>query len=185
MAAWIVFMLWLPPPAAQAQARVVSVVQPYNDEASESGAVFAASVGVPPNVSVPAEYEDLLDAMLRSSPTFRAQCTRIARANQLRITVRRSLFAAPQAALTNLTRNEDGRIDAEVEVGLFGDVTLLVAHEFEHILEQLDGVDLVGMANRPGTGVHADPRTGQFETERAIAIGRRVAKEVSRATARR
>ena len=178
-------MLWLPLPVGAAQSRFASLVQTYNDEASDSRAVFAASVGVPPNVSIPTEYHDLLDTMLRASPTFRAQCTRIAQASQLHITLRRSLFAAPQAALTSLTRREDGRIDADVEVGVFGDVTQLVAHEFEHILEQLDGVDLPGMANRRGTGVRADPRTGQFETERAIAMGRRVALEVSRASARR
>jgi len=178
-------VLSLAVPVASAQQRFVSAaVQSFGDEQAESPAVFVAAVRLPPNVQMPAEYDDLVDAMLLSSPTFRAQCTRIARAPQLHITVRRSLFAPPQSAMTRLVR-QAGRLDAEVELSPFGDVVLLIAHEFEHIIEQLDGVDLGSLAGRSGTGVRTDPRTGQFETERAIAIGQRVAREASRAVARR
>src|SRR3954447_2012881 len=136
-------------PALPAQQRLVSTVaQVYGDEDSENSAVFSTPVGLPPNVTMAIGYDDLVDAMLRSSPTFRAQCSRIARASHLHVTIRRSVFAAPQSAVTHMTRHDDGRIDADVEVGLFGDVVLLIAHEFEHILEQLDGVNLAAMATR-------------------------------------
>lgn len=179
-------LLLLVAPAMQAQPRPASaVVRVYVDEDAENRAVFATPVSLPANVSIPPAYDDLVEGMLRSSPTFRAQCTRIAAATQLHVVVRRSLLAAPQGALTNLTRQSDGRLDAEVELGLFGDTVLLIAHEFEHIIEQLDGVDLGSLADRAGAGVRADPRTGHFETERAIAIGHRVVREVSSAVARR
>ncbi len=65
-----------------------------------------------------------------------------------------------------------------MEVGYLGEPILLIAHEFEHILEQLDGVDLPSMAARPATGVHAVASSGRFETDRAIAAGRQVEREV-------
>jgi hypothetical protein len=171
--------------AVPAQQRLASaVVNTYGDERAEVRAVSGA-VGLPANVAMPSAYDELVTAMLRSSPTFRGQCSRIARTPHLSVVVRRSISAPAQAAVTHVFRRPDGRLDAEVEVGLFGDVALLLAHEFEHIVEQLDGVDLAGMAARPGTGVRTDPRTGQFETDRAIAIGRRVAREVSRDATRR
>jgi hypothetical protein len=56
----------------------------------------------------------------------------------------------------------------------------LIAHELEHVIEQLDGIDLHALASRPATGVHvcAD---GAFETTRAVKVGRAVAGEVRRA----
>jgi hypothetical protein len=60
---------------------------------------------------------------------------------------------------------------------------LLIAHEFEHILEQLDEVDLPSMAARPATGVHTVPGSDHFETDRAIAAGRAVRAEVKRGRA--
>jgi hypothetical protein len=186
MAALMGAILLLTLPAGPALQRFASnVVHPYGDAESESRAVFATPVGLPSNVTMPAAFDDLVDTMLRLSPTFRAQCSRIGRAEQLHVVVRKSLLAPPQSAVTRLVRQDDGRLDAEVDVGPLGDAILLIAHEFEHIIEQLDGVDLASMAVRAGTGVRSDPRTGQFETERAIAVGQRVARETSRAVARR
>jgi hypothetical protein len=186
MAALMGAILLLTLPAGPAPQRFASsAVRPYGDAESESRAVFATAVGLPPNITMSAAFDDPVGAMLRLSPTFRAQCSRIGRAEQLHVTVRRSLLAPSQSAMTRLVRQDDGRLDAEVEVGPLGDAIMLVAHEFEHIIEQLDGVDLASMAVRPGTGVRSDPKTGQFETERAIAIGQRVARETSRAVARR
>ena len=51
-----------------------------------------------------------------------------------------------------------------------------IAHEVEHILEQLDGVDLHAQA---GNGVVWKRSGGRFETERAIETGRRVAREIT------
>ena len=53
----------------------------------------------------------------------------------------------------------------------------MIAHEFEHIVEQLDGLDLPRLARlAPGTVWATGDQT--FETQRAIAMGRLVAREV-------
>ncbi len=177
-------VMWLLPAAPAQQPLASAAVHPYADDESEGRVVLSTPVSLPTNVTIPAAYDDLVDTMLRRSPTFRGQCLRIGRATELRIAVQRSVIVPPQSALTHLVR-QHGRINADVEVGTLGDVVLLLAHEFEHIVEQLDGVDLAAMARRPGTGVRADPRTGHFETTRAIAMGQRVAREVAVAVARR
>jgi hypothetical protein len=141
----------------------------------------------PPNVFLPEGVRDTVAAMLRASPTFRRQCARIARASVLRVVVTRSLVPGWPAtgALTRITRAPGGRVVAEVELGFSGDHVTLLAHEFEHILEQLDEVDLAAMAARSGTGVRQLPHAQGFETERAIAAGRQVAGEVLRSGGRR
>ena len=136
-------------------------------------------------IAIPPIYRSSVIAMVRYSPTFRRQCSRIARTPDLRVEIVASLLAGahPGSAATRIVRSGRG-IDATVQLGPSGDPVLLIAHEFEHILEQLDGVDLPVMATRIATGVHLVPGSGNFETERAIAAGRQVAGEVRRGRAR-
>jgi hypothetical protein len=56
------------------------------------------------------------------------------------------------------------------------DAPRLIAHEMEHIIEQLDDVDLQAQA---GNGTVWKDRDGSFETQRAIEAGRQVEREVS------
>jgi hypothetical protein len=144
------------------------------------------STGVPPNMVIPAAYRHVVVEMFRYSPTFRRQCSRLARAPDLRIDLTPSLQPGLPAgeALTRIVRRPGGVMEADVQIGPVGDPALLIAHEFEHILEQLDGVDLPSMAARPATGVHLLRGSGHFETDRAIAAGRRVAEEVNRGRTR-
>src|SRR3954465_5033562 len=178
-----ILLLIIPAVPAQ-QPRVSNVVRAYGDDDIDRPSVIPGPVALPDNIVVARAYQDLVDAMLRRSPTFRSQCSRIGAAPHLRIVVRRSPLALTPTAVTHMTR-QHGRIDAEVEVGPLGDPILLIAHEFEHVIEQLDEVDLAAMADRRRTGVRSDPNSGFFETERAIAIGKRVERELSRAIARR
>lgn len=143
--------------------------------------------GVPPNVVIPAVYRHVVADMFRYSPTFRRQCSRLARASDLRIDLTPSLQSGLPAgeALTRIVRRPGGMMEAGVQIGPIGDPALLIAHEFEHILEQLDGVDLPSMATRTATGVRLVRGSGHFETERAIAAGKRVAEEVNRGRTRR
>ena len=53
-----------------------------------------------------------------------------------------------------------------------------LAHEIEHVLEQVDGVDLHRSARGGLEGVQ-ETQSSVFETARAIAIGRVVAREVA------
>ena len=180
-------ILLLTSPAAPAQQIFASnVARVYVDEAADLRSMSErSSAGPPSNVPIPRAFPDDVDAMLRSSPTFRAQCARIANATHLRVVLQLSAGVPSQTAVTRITRQPEGRLEAEVEIGPLGDPMLLIAHEFEHSIEQLDDVDLTALAERQGSGVRSDPKTGHFETERAIAIGRRVAREVSGAVVRR
>ena len=159
-------------------------VFPYTEDAPAP----ALSAG-PENVVIPEEgVRRTVVAMLRASPTFRRQCARIGRTSYLRVVVTRAIIPAgmPAAsARTRITRASDGRVVADVELGHLGDHVTLLAHEFEHILEQLDEVDLAAMAARSGTGVRPLPLARGFETERAIAVGHQVAEEVFRRGGRR
>jgi hypothetical protein len=136
--------------------------------------------GVPPNIAIPTSYRAVVAEMYRYSPTFRRQCHRLGRASDVRVRITASVLhgMSPDAALTRIVRDRAGGIDAGVELGVSGDLVTLIAHEFEHILEQLDGVDLPVMATRTASGVYLVPGSGHFETERAIAAGRQVADEV-------
>jgi hypothetical protein len=53
----------------------------------------------------------------------------------------------------------------------------LIGHEFEHLLEQIEGLDLKRLARVKGSGVRVlEGRV--FETDRAQAAGRLVAAEM-------
>ena len=134
---------------------------------------------LPSAIAIAPMYRPAVAAMLRYSPTFRRQWSRIARTRNLYV----EITAAPAngviagGALTRIVRGVRG-MEADVQLLPAGEPVLLIAHEFEHILEQLDGVDLPAMATRVATGVHLVADSGHFETDRAIAAGRRVMEEV-------
>ena len=123
-----------------------------------------------------------LEAMLRRSPVFRRQCLRLAHARQVRIVLRNAQTpnyadgAAPRA-LSRISVAVDGGIFAAVELRTIRDLPELIAHEIEHVLEQLDGIDLRASAGRSDTGVRlcAD---GSYETTRAVRIGEAVARQM-------
>jgi hypothetical protein len=138
---------------------------------------------LPPNFIVPDDFRSTVESMLRGSPTFRRQCLRIAGEPTLKIVLvfRPPPWRSDVRATTAITRQPDGRKLARITIPPRHDVVELIAHEFEHIIEQLDGVDLAARASRPNTGVRAQMREQQmFETVRATRMGRKVAREVRR-----
>jgi hypothetical protein len=143
----------------------------------------AWSVTLPPNLTIPDVYRSYVNSMLRLSPTFRRQCLRIANALGLTVVLRQFLARPPERmrARTNLRTAPDRRRYATVEIEALGDPVELIAHEIEHVIEWLDGVDLRARAALPGTGVHlCDGGNGAFETIRATRAGLAVAEEVRR-----
>ncbi len=140
----------------------------------------AATEEIPSNFLVPDTYRTLIDSMLQRSPTFRRQCRRIADASHLQVTLR--LGANRLARLRAQTRvfREGVRLNASIELFTMEQLPELIAHELEHVIEQLDGVDLASMEGRSDSHVHV---TGEdsFETTRAVRVGRAVAEEVARA----
>jgi hypothetical protein len=140
-------------------------------------------LAAPPNLIVPDTHRRLIESMLRQSPTFRRQCVRLAADPTL--TVRLSLITPSWSdsvrATTRLTRRRDGQMVALIQISPTESQVELIAHEFEHVIEQLDGVDLRAHAHRPGSGVRMLPGTPDvFETTRAIRVGQKVTLEVGR-----
>ena len=72
----------------------------------------------------------------------------------LTVTVKRAIPAGEGTlASTRIINAPEKRLYATVHLGPAADESELLAHELEHIIEQLDGVDLAAMAKRSGTGV--------------------------------
>jgi len=173
LAAW--FTLSRQPPRLV----TINAAHPYKESERPRDAAV-----LPPNVLLAPEYQPVIEQMLGASETFRRQCSRIRRSSGLTVMVQ--AWLSPDDvdhahATTLFTRGPIGQLDALVRVSRLADPIELIAHEFEHVLEQLDDVDLQVMAARHGSGVHIVSGGGGFETDRAIAAGRCVAAEVKNA----
>jgi hypothetical protein len=136
----------------------------------------------PHNLIVPAAYDKLVSDMWRRSGTFRRQARRIAGETGLVVRVHvnplvpgESVRATTRA--TTRVERQPGSLAADVSIRDTGCFVELLAHELEHVLEQLDSVDLPAAAQRAGKAVWL-AGDGSFETIRAIHVGRRVAAEV-------
>jgi hypothetical protein len=139
------------------------------------------NVQLAPNLTVTALYRATVAAMLERSPTFRRQSARIAGAPRLTISIEAPPARTAQVpAWTRIVRRADGRIEAAVSVTAIGRTAELIAHELEHVIEQLDGIDLAHLADVRASGVrHCEcPHFEAFETTRAVTTGQRVAREV-------
>jgi hypothetical protein len=139
---------------------------------------------LPSNVRVPSFYRPLIRTMLDRSPMFRRQCARIAGASDLIVTIERNDATTPWTrARTRIGRTSDRRLLAAVQIAGLEDFFELVGHEFEHIIEHLDGVDLSSRVHVPDSGVSRGvAEADAFETVRAKRIGLMVAAEVRRSS---
>ena len=70
----------------------------------------------------------------------------------------------------------DGIRSSRVLIRVSADTVELIAHELEHVLEHLEGVNLSVQASRHRSGVTME--VDAYETDRAIEVGQRVAREV-------
>ena len=125
--------------------------------------------------------------MCRRAPTFRRQVMRLASQAGLAVTVEAAAFprTSRAQATTDITR-VDGEVRTayvRVPAGHHFALVELLGHEFEHILEQLDGVELSKWVGRSGVYRVGGRGDGPVETERARQVGRLVAGEYAAATA--
>jgi hypothetical protein len=137
----------------------------------------APTLALPGSIELEHGLQPIVKWMLEHSPRFREQCRTLAAASRLRATVTMSQrqSTVTSRARTAFRQTEGGGLDAQIEIRSAADISELLGHEFEHLIEQLDGVDLSAMAR----GGEARRLTdGAFETERAIAAGHQVAGEV-------
>ena len=133
---------------------------------------------LPAAVHIPDQLIAPLQKMLKQSPTFRSQCRKIAETPGMYVRVRFDWHIDPHLyrARTTIHRLEVGPIVALVDIGIFGDPVELLAHEFEHLVEQIEGIRLTELSNRTSCAWHS--HGDMFETERAIRAGRTVMNEV-------
>ncbi len=137
------------------------------------------AVGIARNVRVGAFLEPCLGTMLERSPTFRRTYAAIAHRRDVRLSLAFDLRSGVRAtrAETKITRFGSGDLVATIHLHTARDVVELIAHEMEHVREQIEGVNLRLLATMGSRGTI---RVGQnrFETERAIGVGLAVAREV-------
>lgn len=141
-------------------------------------------IALPPNLYVSDTFRTVVETMLRQSPTFRRQCLRIADDPRLAVYLApaRDPRRSDVRATTHFARKQAG-LTATITIFPVNRHVELIAHELEHVIEQLDGVDLASFAAMPGTGVHAvSPSPRAFETTRAMTVGLKVAGEVDART---
>ena len=131
---------------------------------------------LPANVELLADLGRALNRIYDRSPTFRAQCERIRRAPHLRVRIRIDPSIPSRCRAFTIVQRLGHAIEADVHLPPSADHSELVAHEFEHLLEQIEGLNLRRLARVRGSGVHEIERE-MFETDRAQAAGRLVAAE--------
>jgi len=134
---------------------------------------------LPANVFLLHDIEQPLRRIYERAPSFRAQCARIAAAQGLRVTVRIDPSMPSRCRAFTLLRRSGNKMFADVHLRPSSDHAEMLAHEFEHILEQIEGLNLRSLSRVRGSGVH-EVEYAVFETERAQAAGETVAAEADR-----
>ncbi len=127
-------------------------------------------------------FKETFEEVLAASPTLRDEYDRIAASPHVRV------WVAPlhEGLINSTARTTFGRssgvLMARVEVVSplrEFEFAEMLAHEFEHVLEQVEGVRLDALAGKHATGV-SKFSDGAFETDRAHQVGRAAAVEVER-----
>jgi hypothetical protein len=147
--------------------------------AAGSTAVPQEPRSLPANLHVDDFYQPVVARLLDRSETFAAQCRRIAAAPHVRVAIvatSASRTTMEPRARSRITRHLHGAIRAVVEIPVDGDHAELIGHELEHVVEQIEGLDLAALARSGAPGV-AEIQTGVYETRRARLAGLAVADE--------
>lgn len=134
---------------------------------------------MPGTMLIAPELQASVDAMLEMSPTFRQQFERIARAPKLILNARIDISVTdrPFRARSSIRRFDSGLIVVCMDIAPDAIHPEWIAHEFEHVLEQLDGVNVRALAEHRKPGAWYS--SGQMvETARATNAGRMVRNEM-------
>jgi hypothetical protein len=134
---------------------------------------------LPANVFLLHDIAEPLARIYEQAPSFRAQCERIAAAKWLRVTVRVDPHMPSRCRAFTILRRSGRQMFADVHLPVSSDHSEMLAHEFEHILEQIEGLDLRTLSRVKGSGVR-EVEYAVFETARAQAAGEAVAAEAGR-----
>lgn len=130
------------------------------------------------NIHLVEQLRPAVQEMLAASATFRRQWETIARRERVHIAVFvLDTLDLDCRATTTFRRYDSGLLVAIVRLPAGADHVELIAHELEHVLEQIEGVDLEALV-REGSGAAKRRRDGAYETIRAQHAGVAVAAEV-------
>ena len=149
---------------------------PYREEDSFPSANLVGMLH--PDSAISPAYRELLQEMWRGSATFRRQWIRVAEARVRIIVIFDPLCKMNGAhAQSEISRKSD--LWVRVSLAVVGRAAIEhLAHELEHVLEQLDEVDLEQAVKHHVHGASVKGRWALFETRRAIVVGKLVASEV-------
>ena len=117
-----------------------------------------AEAGPPSNLKS-GPFQSVVESMWRHSPTFRRQCQRLASTRGLvvKLLVNTSERRDVVRAWTEMDRSNGVLTLARVTIVHPVDSVELIAHELEHVIEQLDGVVLGDRAYARRTHSRAPP----------------------------
>jgi hypothetical protein len=149
--------------------------------AGDERVATATRTPLPANLILEDSVRQWVDEAVALSPTLRRQLAVLDGAPVV-VDVRVTLapFAPFRRALTTVRRYEFGFLRAAVLLPSSTDFVELLAHELEHVVEQIEGVDLAALVR---TGRATTDIDGVFETVRAREAGRAAALEVEQARA--
>jgi hypothetical protein len=156
---------------------------------AEPTPVGAANPGtcdvLPVNIEATPALGGILARLIDQSPTLERQCLTLAALPHVRVQIR--FPSGPLArwcrARARIERFAGGAIHATIEMPVTRDYAELIAHELEHVIEIVEGVDLAARAMERGSGVSRS-LDGAFETDRARRTGRQAGAEVYEASRR-
>jgi len=139
---------------------------------------------LPLNLQVNPVFVPIVQELIVASPAFAAQCARIGDARYVRVTINPVMASSTTSrgtARTAMRRFSSGALIAAVDMPVpltILEYAELFGHELEHILEQIDRVDLAALTNvRDGASRLSD---GAYETVRARRAGLLIADEIAR-----
>lgn len=113
-------------------------------------------------------------ALLQQSPTFKQQCQRIAATIVLRVQVRLVPARHGSRGETTIRRYDAGALRADMVLSFGDDYIELLAHELEHVIEQVERVSLTKQLSSGDAWITP---AGAFETVRALEAGARARQE--------
>lgn len=121
--------------------------------------------------------------MLARSATFRRQWNLVTeeRGVHVAVFVATGPLGPMCRARTTIRKYSSGLLLAVVMIPPRGEYPELLAHELEHVIEQIEGIDLAALARSGSIRVRQRP-DGAFETARAQNAGLTVATELRAAT---
>jgi hypothetical protein len=134
---------------------------------------------LPANIQASPQLGALLTRLIEQSPTLLRQCLALASAGHVHVRVRHPMHPMLNhcRARARIERRSGGSIHATIEIPVTSDYAELFAHEFEHVIEVAEGLDLPSRARVKNSGV-TRTADGTFETIRARQVGHQARAEV-------